>query len=238
MAVYRNAADSLGYSYEEEENALVTAAVDNAGESTPKIPEPRYKVDFGKGPVFLDLDPGDRAEFLSSNSPSNQFQAFTMLIIQVALKALDIPFSFYDESHTNFFGSRAAWLHYERSCRDKRDDQIEMRRNYTVWKLRTWIRDGRLVLPRGVTINDLVFEWQARGMPWWDPSKEVAGHVSAIAAGLDTPQRVCKAADTDFYENIDEIAKAKQYAQARGVDLQFIAPRKTSPSTKKRDKAA
>jgi len=30
-----------------------------------------------------------------------------------ALKALDIPYSFYDESHTNYSGSRGAWLHAE-----------------------------------------------------------------------------------------------------------------------------
>lgn len=183
--------------------------------------EARYKVDFGKGPVQLDLDPGDRAEFLESKTPSTEFQNFTQLVIQVALKALDIPYSFYDESHTNFFGSRAAWLHYERSCRDKRDDQIELRRSYTIWKLQTWIRDGRLVLPRGMRISDLYWEWQPRGMPWWDPSKEVRGHVEAIAAGLDTPQRVCKQGDTDFYDNINEIAKAQAYAASKGVVLKF-----------------
>ncbi len=192
---------------------------------------PRYPIDFGKGPVNLDLEHGDQAKVLESNTPSTEFQSFTTLIIQVALKALDIPFSFYDESHTNFFGSRAAWLHYERSCRDKRDDQLEMRRNYTVWKLRTWIRDGRLTLPPGMTINDVIFEWRARGMPWWDPAKEVAGNVAAIGAGLDTPQRICKAADTDFYDNVDQIAEAIEYAKKKGVELKFALSNKPTKRT-------
>ena len=225
MAIYRNAAKSMGYAYDENEaDSSATTEATDATEATAGPKGPRYKVDFGRGPILLDLEDDERAEILESKNPSTEFQAFMHLIIQVALKALDIPFSFYDEAHTNFFGSRAAWLHYERSCRDKRDDQIELRRNYTIWKLRTWIRDDRLVLPAGVTISDLVFEWQARGMPWWDPAKEVAGHVAAVAAGFDTPQRICKSADSDFYENIDQIAEAIDYAKSKGVTLKFDMP--------------
>ena len=176
---------------------------------------------FGSGPAVLDLDPGDRAEFLESKQPSGETQAFTQQVVQIAIKALDIPFSFYDESHTNFFGSRAAWLHYERSCHDKREDQIEMRRNYTVWKLQQWIRDGRLVLPSGMTIADLGFEWVPRGMPWWDPSKEINGQLQAVKAGLDNPQRICRATGTDYFDNIDQIAKAREYAEQKGVSVEF-----------------
>lgn len=231
MTVFRDAAESFG-DPEEEVATNPTADTDSETTETTESSKPRYKVDFGRGPIFMDLEEGDRAEILESRNPSNEFQAFMVLIIQVALKALDIPFSFYDESHTNFFGSRAAWLHYERSCRDKRDDQLELRRNYTIWKLRGWIRDGRLILPPGVTIEDLVFEWQARGMPWWDPSKEVAGHVAAVAAGFDTPQRICKSADTDFFENIDQIAEAMEYAASKGVPLRFDMPTMTDPTSK------
>ncbi|MGN6543773.1 MAG: phage portal protein [Aureliella sp.] len=225
LAFYRDAIER-----DEDVEEEMTTVVDESGNQAQVTTG--YKVDFGKGPMVLDLNDGDKAEFLESKTPSSEFQSFTQLIIQVALKALDIPFSFYDEAHTNFFGSRAAWLHYERSCRDKRDDQLEMRRNYTVWKLRLWIRDGRLVLPPGMTINDCVFEWQARGMPWWDPSKEVAGNVAAIGAGLDTPQRICKSADSDFYDNIDEIAKAQEYAKSKGVELKFVAPKQTKKPNK------
>lgn len=188
-----------------------------------------YTVDFGSGPQLLDLEPGDKAEFLESRQPSSEFQDFTQLVVQVALKALDIPYSFYDESHTNFFGSRAAWLHYERSCKDKRDDQIELRRNYTVWKISQWIRDGLLTLPVGMRILDVRFEWVPRGMPWWDPSKEINGHVQAMKAGLDTPQRICRATGTDYYDNVDQLAKARDYAQKAGVPLEFAMVQQQQP---------
>lgn len=216
LSIYRDATAVVS----EEEDAEFED-IDEEADDTAEADEDGYEFDLTK-PNVLQMDAGDRAEVLESKQPSMEFQAFTTLVIQVALKSLDIPFSFYDESHTNFFGSRAAWLHYERSCRDRRDDQIEMRRNYTIWKLRTWIQDGRLTLPDGMTVYDVAFEWVPRGMPWWDPSKEIKGHVQAIAAGLDTPQRVCRSTDTDFFDNVLEIAKAHEFASKHGVELSFM----------------
>ena len=53
----------------------------------------RDEIDFNRGPVLLELDPGDVAEFLQSNNPSSNWQAFMNLVIAASLKALDIPFS-------------------------------------------------------------------------------------------------------------------------------------------------
>ena len=43
--------------------------------------------------------------------------------------------------------------------------------------------------------------------------------MQAIAAGLDTPQRICKMTGSDYYENIEEIAKASSYADGLGVQV-------------------
>ena len=174
------------------------------------------------------MEPGEKMEVIESKTPSGEFQNFTQLVTQLALKSLDIPFSFYDEAHTNFFGSRAAWLHYERSCKDKRDDQVEMRSNYTVWKLNQWVLDGRLMLPDGMQVGDVRFDWIPRGMPWWDPAKEISGSVMAIQNGLDTPQRICRATGTDYFDNIEEIAKAAQFAESQGVNPLWQAGSSTS----------
>ena len=95
LAFYREANDAAGE----------LTAVDEDGTTTSSTAAPskaNYQIDFGKGPVVLDLDPGDRAEFLSGSSPSANLQAFTQPVLTVGRKALDIPFSFFDESHTNF----------------------------------------------------------------------------------------------------------------------------------------
>lgn len=184
----------------------------------------RYEVDFGRGPIKLELDPGDRAEFLESKNPSREFQDFTTLVLQVALKALDIPFSFYNESFTNFFGSRAAWLHYQRSCKPKQDDIRELLTRLTLWRLMLAILDGELKLPAGMVLDDVSFEWVATGMPWWDPAKEINGDLLAIGAGLDNPQRIVKERGRgDWYDNVDRIAEALEYARKKKVPLSFLA---------------
>ncbi|TWT63188.1 phage portal protein [Rubinisphaera italica] len=194
----------------------------------------KYEVDFGRGPAFLDLDPGDDAAFLESAQPSDQFQSFTMHAIQMSLKALDIPFSFYSEDFTNFFGSRGALMHYERSCSDRRETLQEILRQITIWLLQIWIIDGDLELPKGWTIGDLEFYWNSVGIPWWDPAKEIKGDLMAIKAGLDTPQRICKERGRgDFYENLEELKKAKDAAEDLGLELSFDAPGEAKPKPAK-----
>lgn len=88
LAFYRDAKESAGVVervYEPEEGSEGEEAVDR---------RTKYGVDFGKGPVLLDLDDHDRAEFLESKHPSMEAQAFFQMITMVALKSLDIPYSF------------------------------------------------------------------------------------------------------------------------------------------------
>ena len=86
-----------------------------------------------------------------------------------------------------------------------------------------------LVVPAGRTINDLTFEWVHRGMPWWDPAKEISGNVAAIQAGLDNPYRICKETGRgEFEDNVDAIARAQEYAASRGVSLSY-AMQATAP---------
>jgi capsid protein len=182
-----------------------------------------YSVDFGRGPISLDLNAGDRAEFLESKQPSSEFQAFSQLVLMIALKSLDIPFSFFDESHTNFFGSRGAWLHYDRACRSKRDDLVEFLDWYTEHRLTLAILDGEISIPRGFDPKKMRWEWVASGVPWWDPAKEINGSVQAIAAGLDNPERIAKAGGGDVYEHIDATARVQEYARQKGVTLKYDA---------------
>jgi capsid protein len=217
LAFYRNATESGGELTEETETTA-------DGSTTTSSTAPKYQVNFGKGPVLLDLDPGDRAEFLQSSSPSANFQAFTQLVLMIAMKALDLPFGFFDEAHTNFYSSRGAWLIYERACQDKRDALIEVLTELTRWRVKLWVLDGALKLPKGMTVDTVPFEWVPGGMPFWDPSKEMRGNLQAISAGLDNPQRITKESGLgDFYDNCRQIAKAQKFARDLGLTLSFDA---------------
>lgn len=183
-----------------------------------------YEVEYGKGPFQIDLNPGDDAAFLESKTPAVEFQAFMVQMIQLSLKALDIPFSFYNESFTNFFGSRAAWHHYERSCKPKRNRQKSLLHWLTLWRLGIAVEEGELSLPSGMELSELrsALVWVPAGMPWWKPSEEINGDLAAIAGGLTSHQRVTKQRGTgDPYDLIDERAELEAYARERGVSLSY-----------------
>lgn len=207
-------------SSEDLNTAMPTAtqsAVEDGDACEDDLEEPRT-IDWSKGVTTFDLDEGEDVGIIESNTPSEQFQNFIRIVIMIALKSLDIPYSFFDEKHTNFHGSRGAWLQYDRSCLDKRDDQIEMRRRWTIWQYQRWIVDGLLTLPSGKSINDLTFSWVPKGFPWWKPSEEVTGSLKAIGGGLDNPFRVCHEYDRgDPRDNVDRILELMAYAREQGI---------------------
>lgn len=61
--------------------------------------------------------------------------------------------------------------------------------------------------------------WMCTGWPWIDPVKDATAALMEIEMGTNSPQRVCAEKGRDFYEIIDELADAKQYAEAKGVTL-------------------
>lgn len=201
LAFYRDAGESAGIIQEESSDEA----------------EKRYKVDFGRGPAMLDLDPGDRAEFLESKQPSSEFKTFCLVVISAALKSLDIPYSFFDESFSTYSGSRQALLQYEQSAKEKRKDLLEdVLDPVTAWRLALWIIDGTLELPAGMTMADLRWEWVPSGIPWIDPLKEVNADVKAIGGAISSRTRVLKRQGLDFREVVDELAEEKKYLESKG----------------------
>ncbi len=176
-----------------------------------------YSFNFGAGPQILDLDHGDDAAFIESNTPSTEFAAYLEQMTAAALKSLDIPFSFYDESHATYSGSRVAILQYEQSAEAKQADVRELLHNLTVWRIQMWIDDGELKLPTGWGIDDITFSYVASGAPWVDPLKEGAANIAAISASLDSRQNICKENGKDWFTIVDQLAAEQQYLEKMGV---------------------
>lgn len=180
-----------------------------------------YEVDFGKGPVHLELDNDDTAEFLKSDNPGANTREFLELVMTLAIKCLDLPIIFTDEGNANFSSSRAAWLLYERSLTAKHETMLETLRRITVWKLRQWVMTDRLSLPADVeTIYDISYEWIPVGLEWNDPAKEIDAKIRSIRAGLTTPQRVTRdTGNGDYFDNVKQIELARKAAE--GADIKF-----------------
>jgi len=207
------------------------APLGNTGEKTDDdSDETNYLESFDKGPFHVDLDINDKVEILEGKTPATEFQTFTQAMTMVALKALDIPYSFFDEGHTNWSGANVGRIGYIQSCKNKRADNIELLNCLTVWRLALFVLDGDLELPPNVRVTDLAWEWIPDGQPWWDASREARGHLMLLGAGLTSPQRVCMETGTDFYENVDALARAQKYADEKGVDLSYSASGQTPPT--------
>ncbi len=178
-----------------------------------------YNVDFGKSSgLVLDLEAGDRAEFLESESPHQEFQSFAETMTMGALKSLDIPISFFDESKVNYSSSRSAWIAYQKSTASKQRALRDMLNRLTVWRLGLFIQDGYLTLPSGMTLGQLRWDWVTSGTPWVDPLKEVRGDILAIAAGLKTRAQVVRERyGRDFREIADQLAVEQEYMEQSGV---------------------
>lgn len=245
LAIYSDTEDASGELYRQEPTPTDLDGDGEVEEGDEEEAE-RYSVDLHNGPIKLELAGKDRAEFLESRTPSTETVNFLKMCLSIALKSLDIPFNFWDEAYTNFFGSRAAWLVYNRSALTRRLDLQEVLRQITVWLLTVWQKNAalkrgnlRLALPRGWTMEDVKFEWVPLGMPWWKPSEELDAELKAVAAGLKDPYQVCKEHGFgDWEDNVRAIAKARKFAASLDVPIFFGAPQQKPEKAEKPKRGA
>ena len=184
----------------------------------------KYNVTLGKGPFKLELEPGDDVEFKGSDTPAGNTVAFFNGCIGFALKSLDLPLCFYDETLTNFFGQRAQFILYIESCKSKRDAlRANILHPLTHWLRACWIADGSLTLPPGVTsttLNKLPFQWRPAGLPWWNPVQEVTAQLMAIRGGLANYEDVyLEATGRDWFADMLRLKEQQQFLEKHQIVL-------------------
>lgn len=180
-----------------------------------------FEVALPQGMFSLDLDIGEKAEILESKTPAAETVDFLKLMIHVALKSLDIPYSFFDESFTNFYGSRGGLIQYLNTCKQPIGMLQQLQTNWANFRIGMMVADRELTLPSGRGFDFVRFEFVPDGIPWWDRVKEARGAAMEIAAGFSSPQRICREIGTDFESNITETAEAIRFADEKGVKLVF-----------------
>lgn len=180
-------------------------------------------VNFGKGPILLDLPEGDDAEFMTVDNPGPSFQEYMRAVTMTALKALDIDFSFFDSSHTNYSGARQALLLYKRSALIRQREVRDVLDRITRWKVRSWVADGRLILPRSRELDSLRWDWVPGGLGWVNPLQEVKAQAAAVDAGLTSRQRLAREQGEDWFEIADQLAQEQSYAREKGIALSGAA---------------
>ncbi len=143
-------------------------------------------VNFDKGAMVLDLDEGEDAKFLASATPETATQDFWKDMLAQICKSLNIPYSFWDESYTNFNGSRTALILYLRSCEQDREAQVAFRNDWFSWRLKIGILKGEIQLPVDFQIDPSQWMWIPDGLQYWDTLKEASADEKLINMGLRT----------------------------------------------------
>lgn len=206
MAVTRGNSDSIT----ERE---VDASGNPIGQDYTQLP-------IGNGPVIADMDVGDRMEFLQSSQPSSQFQDFMTKAIGFCLKALAIPYSFFDESYTNYSGARQALLQYEAAADNRRDALRQLLDELTDWILTLLMMDGELPV---IAPADYQWEWVSASLPWIDPLKEAQANVMLIQNNLESEIHVAKQQGRDYADIITERKLAQSMIQEAGLQATVAA---------------
>ena len=208
----------FGVAIFEDKNAMgmerrIDPATDEIVEEKPK---PKYDVKMN-GVKAISMERGENIEVIESKIPSTESQEFYKTVTMAYIKALNLPYSFYDEKHTNFYGARGALMHYIRSCDAPRQGNVAFLSHHLKWRITKWITDGYIKLPRGYDPRRIRWQCVPRGIPIWDPAKEGKGMDNAVRAGYTAPQKVCMEMGTDYYENIELTKEARKYAARHGI---------------------
>lgn len=179
---------------------------------------------FGGDLMHIALKVGEDAQFMESNNPSQNFQNFCESVVRMIFAALDIPYSFYDGSKTNFYGSRGEFEQYLDSVEKKQQPTRALLDKWLFdWLLPNWIADGEVELPPGWELDDLRgrVAWSGAGYPSWRLFEYVKEITIAIQGGLLSPATIAESFGEDVDKNVEELARLRALAARLDVALPY-----------------
>lgn len=183
---------------------------------------PEREINFD-APQILDLDAGEDAKFLSTNTPEADTQAFWQDMTGLVLKSLNIPYSFWNESFTNFNGSRTALILYLRSVEKWRRDQVEWRDDWFSWRLKVGILKGEIQLPSSFEIDPRNWRWVPTGIQYWDAMKEASADEKLIDLSLRSRTEIRRERFGDEWTDVaKKLAEEKALLDELGLTPQEV----------------
>jgi capsid protein len=200
LAIYRNSSESL-------------------------IDEDVDAVKLSQAPFTIDLGLDEKAELIESHTPATETQNFVQLMIQLSIKCFGIPYSFFDESHTNYSGQRQAYYQFGMTADNVREENRELLDWEARHKLEVALAAGYFDhISHSLTIDDFAWVWVATGQPYLNPLQEKQAALLSIQSGLSSPIDEADDAGVDIYDVVDERAAVEAYAKLRGVSFAWMNP--------------
>ena len=196
--------------------------------TNPEQLDRQLRESFGSDLLHIALKSGEDARFMESHNPSQNFQSFCELVTRLIFSALDLPYSFFDGSKTNFYGSKGEFEQYLDTVEKKQAPTIETLNEWIFdWLLPNWLADPQDelfgALPAGWTLEDLRRDvgWRGSGLPYWRLFEYVKETQNAINGGLVDPFALADSFGESFSKNIERIGEARKLAQESGVFLPY-----------------
>ena len=186
----------------------------DADESTADV---QREIDFSKGPMLLNLDEGEDAKTIESNTPPESVKAFTELAIRCALLAFDIPYTMFDGNKSTFAQVVADRKLYSVSVLNKRKKNKEVLEQYLDWKLADWCENGDIDADY-LDIRDSV-KVCSMPDPWLDAVNEIQFEERAIAIGLKSIPGVARERGIDAFEVLEQQAQFLNRAKELNVPI-------------------
>lgn len=177
---------------------------------------------------------------LESAGPSFQntaFEAFVVLCLHHCASGLNVSYELLarDFTRTTFSSARQSTLEDIKQWRKRQ--RYHIRR----FGQPTFNEFARVASLAGIAPytryqpEEIKVEWRTPGWDWVDPKKEVEAEERAVANGFKSPQQIAAQRGGDYYEIVDQIAEAKDYAEARGIKLAMFRPPKPDKPEDKSD---
>ena len=174
--------------------------------------------DLSQGQFYTEISNDDSMEFLQDKTPATEWQNFMDSVIGMGLKALDIPFSFYREDFTNFFGARSALILYLKSCLAKRRNLCQRFLNpWLEWKINELRSKPEFSYLRKV--EKVPFKWIPFGTPSANPVQEAQALALRIALGVDSRTRGAQEiSGTSFSDHVQQISQEQDFMREFNIE--------------------
>jgi lambda family phage portal protein len=164
-------------------------------------------LDIQNGMVFDGLEPGEDIGTIQSNRPSQLLQGFRDSMLKAVSTGTGAGYSPISNDYSGTYSSQRQqlvdnWISYEVLQQEFIDEIIRP----TYRRFVQMVIANKMVSLKGVdraTIFDA--DYRAPVMPWIDPKKEADAHVTRLAAGLVSPQKIMRQAGESPQEVIDQM---------------------------------
>lgn len=177
-----------------------------------------------QGAAIVDIVGDESVSPISNQTPSASFKDFYAMSVKTALKALDIPGSFADESISNYSSMRCAAMQFEDSTEAEVEKNAREMTSDLVWAMRLAVANGNLILPSGVEPSEKLFKLIHKRRRIIDVDREFKSYNEGITSGFWSFEDTCNMLGRDAYEVIDSNARIMEYAKEKGVSLPCITP--------------